>query len=546
MKKTLQILPFGRRKQFTLMFFPCSVHNSHGDCMNVWKRLVLGYLGGMGYTALELLWRGRSHWSMFLVGGICFLLIGWTEKLGLPLFVRSVAAAGMVTGVELLSGMALNLVLGLGVSNRPLVRLLLSRGIPVTGCDRTSREQLDEEVLELERLGAVLKLGPDYLEDLEGDVAFRTPGLHPDRPELLALRQRGTVLTSEMEAFFQVCPCPIIGITGSDGKTTTSTLISELLRQQGFRVWLGGNIGTPLLDKTPEMLPTDRVVVELSSFQLLGFPYSPHTAVVTNLAPNHLDMHRDMEEYVEAKRNLLLHQGPEDTVVLNLDNGLTRGFGDTAPGRVLWFSRQQKPERGLFYADDAIRRAEAPDRPLLRREDILLPGDHNVENYMAAIAAVGDAVSDEAIRTVARTFGGVEHRIELVRVKDGVRFYNDSIASSPTRTIAGLKSFDQKVILIAGGYDKGSTYDAFIAAFPGRVKELILLGKTAPKIKEAAQAAGFTNITMAKDMEECVTAAWDKASPGDVVLLSPACASWDMYDNFEQRGDHFRECAKKL
>lgn len=443
------------------------------------------------------------------------------------------------------------LVLGLGVSNRPLVRLLLSRGIRVTGCDRTPREQLDEEVLALERQGAALKLGPDYLEDLEGDVAFRTPGLHPDRPELLALRQRGTVLTSEMEAFFQVCPCPIIGITGSDGKTTTSTLISELLKQQGFRVWLGGNIGTPLLDKTPEMLPTDRVVVELSSFQLLHFPYSPHTAVVTNLAPNHLDMHRDMEEYVEAKRNLLLHQSPEDTAILNLDNELTRGFGTTAPGKVLWFSRQQKPEWGLFYADGAIRRAETPEQPLLRREDILLPGDHNVENYMAAIAAVGDAVSDEAIRTVARTFGGVEHRIELVRVKDGVRFYNDSIASSPTRTIAGLKSFDQKVILIAGGYDKHIPYDVLGPEITAHCKALVVTGTTGPKIRAVTEAAPDYRpdapvIVDEPDFYQAVRRAASLAEPGDVVLLSPASAAFDQFKNFMVRGKEFKRTVMAL
>ena len=296
------------------------------------------------------------------------------------------------------------LVLGLGVSNRPLVRLLLRYGIDVTGCDKTPREMLDEEVLELERLGAKLHLGEGYLENISGDIAFRTPGLHPDKPELAALRRAGTLITSEMDAFFEVCPCPIIGVTGSDGKTTTTTLISEMLRHAGHRVWLGGNIGTPLLDKADEMRPSDQVVLELSSFQLMDLRRSCHIAVVTNLAPNHLDMHKDMAEYVEAKKNIFLRQSEGDLLILNHDNALTEGFASEAKGRIKRFSRQE-PVDGVYYQNETIfRRGKA----LLRREDILLPGIHNVENYMAAILAVDGMVSDEDIRYVAKNFGGVE------------------------------------------------------------------------------------------------------------------------------------------
>ena len=333
------------------------------------------------------------------------------------------------------------LVLGLGVSNRPLVRLLLQYGIDVTGCDKTPREKLEEEVLELERMGAKLHLGECYLEGISSDIAFRTPGLHPEKPELAALRAAGTKITSEMEAFFEVCPCQIIGVTGSDGKTTTTTLISELLRRAGCRVWVGGNIGTPLLDKAEQMQPTDKVVLELSSFQLMDLHYSCHTAVVTNLAPNHLDMHKDMAEYVNAKKNIFLRQGAGDTLILNLDNEITAGFAKEAKGNVLWFSRQKPVENGVYFKDGVIWRGR---EALLRQEEILIPGLHNVENYMAAILAVGDSVSDENIRYVAKHFGGVEHRIELVRVKDGVSYYNDSIASSPSRTIAGLRSFRKR------------------------------------------------------------------------------------------------------
>ena len=277
------------------------------------------------------------------------------------------------------------LVLGLGVSNRPLVRLLLRFGIDVTGCDRTPREKLDPEVLELERLGAKLHLGDDYLTGISGDVAFRTPGLHPEKPELQALRAAGTQFTSEMEAFFEVCPCRIIGVTGSDGKTTTSTLISEILKHAGYRVWTGGNIGTPLLDQAEHMTPDDLVVLELSSFQLMDLRHSCHIAVVTNLAPNHLDVHRDMAEYIDAKKHIFTRQTAQDVLILNADNTITAGFAPEAAGEVRMFSRQTVPAHGASFRDGVIRRDGVP---VVRQAEIKIPGLHNVENYMAAILAV--------------------------------------------------------------------------------------------------------------------------------------------------------------
>lgn len=443
------------------------------------------------------------------------------------------------------------LVLGVGVSNRPLVRLLLRYGVDVTCCDKTPREKLDAEVLELETRGAKLRLGEGYLDGLSGDVVFRTPGLHPDIPQIKALRESGAVITSEMEAFFQVCPAQIIAVTGSDGKTTTSTLISELLKKQGCRVWLGGNIGTPLLDKADEMEPSDRVVLELSSFQLMYFPYSPHVAVVTNLAPNHLDIHRDMQEYIEAKENIYRHQGRDDRLILNMDNAITHSFAPKAKAGVWEFSRQEIPERGLYFRDGAIRRTERPDQILLAQSDILIPGFHNVENYMAAILAVGDQVSDENIRAVARTFGGVEHRIELVRVKDGVKFYNDSIASSPSRTTAGLRSFDQKVILIAGGYDKHVPFGPLGPEIVEHVKTLVLTGATAPKIEAAVLAApdyapGRPVILHEEDFYEAVRLAARVAKSGDVVILSPAGPAFDKFKNFMVRGKEFKKTVMEL
>ncbi|MBR6378216.1 MAG: UDP-N-acetylmuramoyl-L-alanine--D-glutamate ligase [Oscillospiraceae bacterium] len=443
------------------------------------------------------------------------------------------------------------LVLGVGVSNRPLVELLLGHGIDVTICDKSPREKLDPEVLDFEARGAKLHLGPDYLDGVMGDVVFRTPGLHPDVPQIKAMREAGAVITSEMEAFFAVCPCEIIAVTGSDGKTTTSTLISELLKKQGYRVWLGGNIGTPLLDKADDMLPTDMVVLELSSFQLMYFPYSPHTVVITNVSPNHLDIHKDMAEYVAAKENLYLHQGPEDLLILNLDNEITRSFVPKAKGKVLQFSRQGVPEKGVFFKDGVIwRTGERPEK-LLEQKDIKIPGLHNVENYMAAILAVGDRVSKENLLEVARSFGGVEHRIELVREKDGVRWYNDSIASSPTRTIAGLRSFTQKVILIAGGYDKHVPFDPLGPEIVEHVKILVLTGATAPKIEAAVLAApnyrpGFPEILHEEDFFEAIRLADRVAKPGDIVTLSPAGPAFDKFKNFEVRGRAYKKAVMEL
>lgn len=444
------------------------------------------------------------------------------------------------------------LVLGLGVSNRPLVRLLLQHGIDVTACDKTPREQLDEEVLQLERQGAHLRLGAQYLDDLSGDIVFRTPGMHPNTPEILQLRAQGARVTSEMEAFFAVCPCHTIGVTGSDGKSTTSTILSELLKAQGKRVWLGGNIGKPLLDCAEQMQREDWAVLELSSFQLMDMPFSPEIAIVTNLAPNHLDIHRDMQEYIEAKENVFLHQKEDGVLVLNADNAITAGFAPLARGHVRLFSRETEPEHGVFFRDGVVYRKRGEQiTPILRREEILLPGLHNVENYMAAIAATEGIVSDEAIRAVAGRFGGVEHRIELVRIKDGVSYYNDSIASSPSRTIAGLRSFDRKVILIAGGYDKHIPYDVLGPEIVSHVKTLICTGDTGGKIKAATMQApeyseGHPRILEIDDFREAVCAASTLAKPGDVVLLSPASAAFDRFKNFMVRGKTFKKIVMEL
>ena len=433
-------------------------------------------------------------------------------------------------------------VLGLGVSNRPLVRLLLEFGCNVTGCDRTPREKLEEEVLELERLGCKLSVGEGYLEELSADLVFRTPGMHPGNPAIVALQEQGAEITSEMEVFFEVCPCTKIAITGSDGKTTTTTLVSEMLKAAGKTVWLGGNIGTPLLPLVRQMKAEDFAVVELSSFQLMDMRRSPHVALITNLAPNHLDIHKDMEEYVESKKNIYRFQSAGDILVVNADNDITAPL--SGPGSTCAFSRAGKNvkvrlENGIIYRDG---------KAVLNKTDILLPGEHNVENYMAAIAVVEGLVEDEVICRVAKTFGGVEHRIELVRIKDGVRYYNDSIASSPSRTMAGLKSFPEKVILIAGGYDKHIPYDVLGPEICKHVKKLFLCGATAPQIRAAVENCDGDKpeITDCGKFEAAVKAAAAAAEKGDVVLMSPASASFDEFKNFAVRGNFFKKLIMEL
>ena len=441
-------------------------------------------------------------------------------------------------------------VIGIGVSNQPLIKLLLDRGIAVTACDKKDRESLGIVAEQLEANGCRLRLGEKYLDGLTEDVIFRTPGMRPDLPQLTAAVERGSTLTSEMEVFFEVCPCPKIAVTGSDGKTTTTTIIAELLKRAGKTVHLGGNIGHPLLAETGGMRPDDVAVLELSSFQLMTMTRSPHIAVVTNLAPNHLDVHKDFQEYIDAKENIFTHQSVEDIAVFNADNPYTLEEASRAMGRARLFSRQKELEDGVFLRGDAIiTRHDGAERQVMTTADIKLPGVHNIENYMAAIAAVDGLVSDETIRDFAREFGGVEHRIELIRTRNGVRWYNDSIASSPSRTIAGLNSFREKVILIAGGKDKGISYESLGPVINDRVKVLILCGATAGVIRQSTEQApnyeGLEIVDVA-DYHQAVALADSRAQEGDVVILSPASTSFDRFANFMERGRVFKDIVNSL
>ncbi|MEG2000777.1 MAG: UDP-N-acetylmuramoyl-L-alanine--D-glutamate ligase [Evtepia sp.] len=439
-------------------------------------------------------------------------------------------------------------VIGVGVSNAPLIRLLLMAGISVTACDK--KEDLGVIGEQLKQLGVQFCLGEHYLDQLNHDVIFRSPGIRPDIPAFLKAKENGSIITSEMEVFFDVCPCKMIAVTGSDGKTTTTTLISEMLKNAGYTVHVGGNIGKPLLSEVWEMAAEDIVVLELSSFQLMTLRKSPNIAIVTNLSPNHLDIHTSMAEYCDAKENIFSHQTKDDICIFNHDNEWTRNAVSRAKGKRISFSRQEPLQQGVFVENAVIYVAdENGRRRLFPTSAILIPGEHNVENYLAAIAAVNGLVPDAVIKTTAETFAGVEHRIELVRTLDGVRYYNDSIASSPTRTIAGLRSFAEKVILIAGGYDKKIPFDGLGPEIVAHVKTLILTGHTAEKIKTSVLSApGGETVTihMAQDMAEAVSMAHKSANQGDIVILSPACASFDAFPNFAVRGTTFKKLVSEL
>lgn len=439
-------------------------------------------------------------------------------------------------------------VIGIGISNRPLIAHLADHGAQVTACDRRTREELGEDVYrELANKGVQFSLGDTYLNSLEGDIIFKTPGMRFDVPQLVEARKRGAQVTSEMEVFFQVCPANIIAVTGSDGKTTTTTLIYNMLKQEGYKTWVGGNIGTPLLIQADAIGKDDWVVLELSSFQLHTMRQSAQTAVITNISPNHLDMHKDYQEYIDAKKNIYLYQKEGDRLILNYDNDVTREIGKERP--CIYFSKTNE-QAPVHLKDGWIVRNGAP---VLAVQDIKIPGMHNVENYMTAIAAVGDLVSVDTIRSVAKNFGGVEHRIEYVRTVGGVKYYNSSIDSSPNRTMNTLKVFPKKVILIAGGKDKGIPYDGIGAPIAEHVKGLVLIGATADKIEEAVYHVYKSQgrecdipVLRANTYEEAVGAARSLAKEGDTVILSPASTSFDMFKNFEERGKLFKKIVNRL
>jgi UDP-N-acetylmuramoylalanine--D-glutamate ligase len=448
--------------------------------------------------------------------------------------------------------------IGLGVSNLPLVAFLYSCGAAKVLVRDLKKSEEDPSVIKAKENGAEVLLGENYLKDLSEDLIIRSPGIRPDIPPFLEAAKNGSRITCETELFLEFVPCKSIAITGSDGKTTTTTLVSKILEAMGKKVFLGGNIGASMLPQLADMDESCVSVSELSSFQLMNCKFSPDISIITNLSENHLDWHRDMNEYLDAKKNILSHQNQNSIAVLNFDNIHTKVC--QTKGRKIYFcydseslfSQTSPKEDAIYYQDGSIFiRKNEKTAKVLSTDSILLPGKHNVENYMAAIAAVYDLVDHKAIETVAKTFGGVEHRIELIREKNGVKYYNSSIDSSPARSTAALRSFRQKVIMIAGGYDKKLDYSGLGNEICEHVKTLILCGATSEKIKNAVLNSSLykenePKILESGDFHMLAKIAEKEAKNGDVVILSPASASFDMFKNFDERGKLFKKLVMEL
>ena len=442
-------------------------------------------------------------------------------------------------------------VIGLGISNVPAIEFLSGLGAKICGCDRKTEEKFKPDVIDsLKRHCYCLYLGEDYLDHLEEfDVIIKSPGIKAYTPQIQKAIKDGKIMTSEIEIFMTLCPCKIIGVTGSDGKTTTTTLIYEMLKREGYRTHVGGNIGKPLLANLEDIYEDDMVVLELSSFQLQTMRVSPDVALITNITPNHLDYHADMEEYIEAKSNVYRFHDETCKLVLNADNDVTNSLSDEYEYKLDMFSRFTKPE-GAYVEDGYIcYRGEK----IIEVSDIKIQGTHNVENYLAAVCAVRSFVSIDTIEYVAKHFSGVEHRMEHVRKLDGVSFYNDSIGSTPTRTIAGLRAQpSSKIVLIAGGYDKNLEFNELAEVVHEKVSALVLLGATAEKIKNEVEKTGEFPLVIAENMDKAVKIAFSlgkgmvEADNKVSVILSPACASFDMYVNFEERGKDFKKFVNSL
>lgn len=440
-------------------------------------------------------------------------------------------------------------VVGIGVSNIPLINSLVEMGAKVTAFDKKTEAELGNIVKDLKKKSVNFVLGEGYLDKLSNfEVIFKTPSMRIDSKELIKARSEGSYITSEMEEFIKYCPAKIYGVTGSDGKTTTTTIIYNLLKEQGYNTWVGGNIGTPLFSDINEIKPEDRVVIELSSFQLMTMDVCPQVSIVTNLTPNHLDMHKGMEEYIESKKNIFLNQDKHGLLILNRENNITYKMKDEAKGKVEFFSSKRPLSDGAYYKDGFL---YLKDEVICEGKHMAVRGIHNIENYMAAFLAVEHEVSKEVMSRVFSNFRGVPHRNEFVKDVKGVRYYNDSIGSSPTRTLATISVFEKPVILIAGGYDKAIPFEPLANEGYNNIKSIILLGDTKEKIRQVFEELKSIKgidipIYEVNSLEEAVRKAQTISSNEDNVVLSPACASFDMFKNFEIRGNKFKELVNNL
>lgn len=445
-------------------------------------------------------------------------------------------------------------IIGMGVSNVPLLDYFYEKKANVTVFDKRSIDDIDKKVMDkISNYGMSMSFGEDNLSRLKGfDIIFRSPSCRPDTKEIVEEVERGAILTSEIEMLMELCPGKIIGITGSDGKTTTTTLIYELIKQKGYNCYLGGNIGIPLFTKVQEMKKDDIVILELSSFQLMDMQISPDISIITNITPNHLDIHKSYEEYIESKKNIFKYQNKNGILILNYDNDITREFEKEANGKVIFFSSKKKLENGIIYDDGKIKSCENNiRRHILNTKNIYIKGIHNFENICAAIAATSPFVDiDTQIKTISE-FKGVHHRLEFVRDINGVKWYNDSASSSPTRTIAGINAFSEELILITGGYDKNLDYTPMAKPIVDKVNTLLLIGQTADKIymavkQEMQRQNKVVEIYKCDSLEECIDIANEISKSGEVVLFSPGSASFDMFKNAYQRGDIFKELVNRI
>ena len=445
-------------------------------------------------------------------------------------------------------------VIGLGVSNLPLLEYLYNKKAQVTVFDERTLEEIPEETInKINTYEFDTFFGKNCLENLNGfNVIFRSPSCLPTRPELQKEADRGAIVTTEVEMLMEMCPCKIIGVTGSDGKTTTTSLINAILQHAGYRTFLGGNIGTPLFTKLPEMEPNDIVVLELSSFQLMNMNISPDIAVITNITPNHLNIHKDYQEYIDAKKCIFKSQKENGILILNYDNDITRECSKEANGKVIFFSSKTKLDNGFIVDDDIIKECNDGIRKhILNTDEVILRGNHNFQNIATALAATKTLVGTDVAIEAIKIFKPVEHRIEFVSEIDGVKWYNDSASSSPTRTISGLNAFKENIILIAGGYDKNLEYEPLSKPVVDKVSTLILIGQTAEKIydvvkNESEKENKKININMCDTLEQTIEIAKKSAKKGDVVLFSPASASFDMFKNFADRGNKFKDLVNKI
>lgn len=449
---------------------------------------------------------------------------------------------------------------GMGVANVPCAEFLAKLGVCVYACDKRDKEYIGNDICShLETLGVNFSLGENYLDILpEMDLVFRSHGILPFQNSWIGeCIARGQKVTTEMEVFFNLCPSKIIAITGSNGKTTTTTLIAKMLEKQGKKVYLGGNIGKALMPELETISENDIAVVELSSFQLLtmgNLVNSPDVAVVTNIECTHQDHHISLDEYVDAKRNILIYQNENCKTILNADCDYSIGgrvYHDMrydVRGSLSEFSIRHSVKKGAYMKEngDIVYVENGAETYVMNKDDIIIPGTHNIENYCTAISAVWGLVDTENMQSIARTFGGVEHRIEYIREFNGVRYYNDSIATSPSRVISGLKAFGKKIIVIMGGSDKGNDMSEMVPYILKYVKLLVLNGATADKIYDTVtnydgfEASGI-KVVKTDVLENALAIAKEKAEQGDVVTLCPACPAFDQFKTFEYRGRKFKE-----